>query len=114
MLIMKTSNMVFLMEMYGIDCDAGLVPHGVTLNEFIAANHELVACETISETYKTTYEKSKLKVILNLNWMKMIPASLDHHPVWKKLLKWSKDCNIFFNAHFMKIWLRLYFKIWVR
>ena len=31
-------------------CDAGLVPHGVTLDEFIAADHELVARETISET----------------------------------------------------------------
>ena len=31
-------------------CDAGLVPHGVTLDEFIAADHELVTRETISET----------------------------------------------------------------
>ena len=31
-------------------CDAGLVPHGVILDEFIAADHELVARETISET----------------------------------------------------------------
>ena len=26
-------------------CDAGLVPHGVTLDEFIAVDHELVAHE---------------------------------------------------------------------
>ena len=31
-------------------CDAGLVPHGVTLDKFIATDHELVARETISET----------------------------------------------------------------
>ena len=31
-------------------CDAGLVPHGVTLDEFITADHELVACEIILET----------------------------------------------------------------
>ena len=33
-----------------IICETQLVPHGVTLDEFIAADHELVARETISET----------------------------------------------------------------